>query len=57
MGDQTDNSGRGSGGVFNNAKFIVPDVSNTDMTAAYPSIGMDAAGNLFYDKTGSQSAT
>lgn len=44
-------------GAFVGKTFKVPGITGTDLTNTYPYIGRDADGNLFYDKTGAQSAT
>jgi len=44
-------------GAFVGKTFKVPGITGTDLTNTYPYIGRDADGNLFYDKSGAQSAT
>lgn len=41
-------------GVFQGKTFQLPNVSAADQQAAYPYIGYDTNGDLFYDKTGGQ---
>ena len=44
-------------GAFSGKSFKVPNLSGTDKTDCYKYIGYDANGDLFYDKSGGQSAT
>ena len=46
-----------SDGAFSGKIFKVPNLSGTDKTDTYKYIGIDANGDLFYDKGGSQSAS
>lgn len=46
-----------SDGAFQGQTFRVPTMSDADQKAAYPYIGYDANGDLFYDKSGGQSST
>ncbi len=44
-------------GAFSGQTFKVPNLTGTDLTGAYPYVGLDASNNLFYDKAGGQSAS
>jgi type IV pilus assembly protein PilA len=44
-------------GAFSGKTFKVPNMTDTDKTGAYPYIGVDASGDLFYDKAGGQAAS
>jgi prepilin-type N-terminal cleavage/methylation domain-containing protein len=44
-------------GAFAGKNFSVPEITGADITGLYPYVGQSADGSLFYDKTGSQSAT
>ena len=44
-------------GAFSGKSFKVPNLTGTDKTDCYKYIGYDANGDLFYDKSGGQSAT
>ncbi len=59
VGELTDADGVSpTDGAFNGKQFKVPNVAAEDLTsAAYKYIGRDTQGNLFYDKSGSQSGT
>lgn len=41
-------------GAFSGKTFKVPNLTGADLTDALPYIGLDADGNLFYDKAGGQ---
>ena len=44
-------------GAFAGKTFKVPNLAGTDLSGTYKYVGLDADGNLFYDKAGGQSAT
>lgn len=44
-------------GAFVGKKFRVPSITGADLSAANKYIGKDSDGNLYYDRSGSQSAT
>lgn len=44
-------------GAFTGQSFKLPSLTGTDLTGAYPYVGIDASNNLYYDKAGGQSAT
>ncbi len=44
-------------GPFVGKTFRVPNISSTDLAVSYKYVGRDSDGNLFYDRSGSQSST
>jgi len=46
-----------SDGAFQGKTFKVPNMADTDKVGAYPYIGVDASGDLFYDKAGAQASS
>jgi len=44
-------------GAFSGKSFKVPNMSTTDQQGAYPYIGYDGSGDLFYDKAGAQASS
>lgn len=44
-------------GAFLNKTFKVPSIALADQVLSYTYIGMDADGNLFYDKAGAQASS
>lgn len=46
-----------SDGAFAGKSFKLPNLSDADKVAAYPYIGVDGSGDLYYDKAGGQSSS
>jgi prepilin-type N-terminal cleavage/methylation domain-containing protein len=44
-------------GPFIGKTFRVPNITSTDLAVSYKYIGKDTDGNLFYDRSGTQSST
>ena len=46
-----------SDGAFAGKSFKVPNMADADKVAAYPYIGVDGSGDLYYDKAGGQASS